>query len=101
MQEIKASEFKAKCLKLLDQVAATGEEIVITKHGKAVARVVREVAAPAKTLFGCMDGSIEIVDPEDDLLSAFDDEDLMAIERNRERRARILLSRRKVRRPKP
>ena len=36
---IKASEFKAKCLKLLDEVAETGEEIVITKNGKPVAKL--------------------------------------------------------------
>jgi prevent-host-death family protein len=34
-----ASEFKAKCLKLMDQVAATGDTLVITKRGKPVARV--------------------------------------------------------------
>lgn len=37
---IPAGEFKAKCLKLLDEVAATGEEIVVTKCGRVVARVV-------------------------------------------------------------
>ena len=36
---IKASEFKAKCLKLMDEVAETREEIVITKNGKPVARL--------------------------------------------------------------
>ena len=36
---ISASEFKAKCLRLLDQVAETGETIVVTKRGKPVARV--------------------------------------------------------------
>ncbi|HEY5342403.1 MAG TPA: type II toxin-antitoxin system Phd/YefM family antitoxin [Solirubrobacteraceae bacterium] len=36
---ISASEFKAKCLAILDEVAATGEEIVVTKHGRAVAQV--------------------------------------------------------------
>ena len=30
---IKASEFKAKCLQLMDEVAASGEEIIITKRG--------------------------------------------------------------------
>ena len=37
---IKASEFKAKCLALMDEVAASGEEIVITKRGAPVARLV-------------------------------------------------------------
>ena len=36
---IKASEFKAKCLKLMDEVAETGEEIIITKHGNPVSRL--------------------------------------------------------------
>ena len=36
---VKASEFKAKCLKLMDEVAESGEEIVITKNGKPVAKL--------------------------------------------------------------
>ena len=36
---IKASEFKAKCLALMDEVAESGEEIVITKRGKPVAKL--------------------------------------------------------------
>ena len=32
---IKASEFKAKCLKLMDEVAESKEDIVITKNGRA------------------------------------------------------------------
>ncbi len=38
--EMQASEFKATCLALLDQVAATGEEIVVTKRGRPVAKLV-------------------------------------------------------------
>jgi len=37
---IKASEFKAHCLRLMDEVARTGEEIVITKRGQPVSRLV-------------------------------------------------------------
>ena len=48
---IKASEFKAKCLQLMDEVAETGEEIVITKHGRPVSRLVPYRERP-KTLFG-------------------------------------------------
>jgi prevent-host-death family protein len=40
MRSIAASEFKAKCLALLDEVAETKEELVVTKRGKAVAKVV-------------------------------------------------------------
>jgi prevent-host-death family protein len=37
---VSASVFKARCLAILDEVANTGEEIIITKRGRAVARVV-------------------------------------------------------------
>jgi prevent-host-death family protein len=37
---IKASEFKAKCLALMDEVARTGSAIIITKNGKPVAELV-------------------------------------------------------------
>jgi prevent-host-death family protein len=39
MKQVTASRFKARCLGLLDEAAA-GEEIVVTKHGRPVARVV-------------------------------------------------------------
>jgi prevent-host-death family protein len=38
--KIPASEFKAKCLALLDQVRERGEPITVTKRGKVVARLV-------------------------------------------------------------
>ena len=47
---IKASEFKAKCLKLMDEVAENGEEIVITKNGKPVAKLTAYRERP-KTFF--------------------------------------------------
>lgn len=37
---VPAGQFKARCLALLDRVAQTGEELVVTKRGKPVARVV-------------------------------------------------------------
>jgi prevent-host-death family protein len=39
-RRIPASEFKAKCLALLDEVAETRETLVVTKRGKPVARIV-------------------------------------------------------------
>jgi prevent-host-death family protein len=36
---ISASQFKARCLGLMDQVAATGEVLVITKNGQPVAEL--------------------------------------------------------------
>lgn len=40
MRTISASEFKAKCLALLDQVAESGEVVTILKRGKPVAQLV-------------------------------------------------------------
>jgi len=40
MQTVKASEFKAKCLQLMEQVNETQEEIIITKNGKPISRLV-------------------------------------------------------------
>ena len=42
MTVITATDFKAKCLHLLDEVQRTGQDIVISKRGKPVARVVAE-----------------------------------------------------------
>jgi prevent-host-death family protein len=50
MRSISASEFKAKCLALLDEVAETREALVVTKRGKPVARVVP--AEPPRSLIG-------------------------------------------------
>ncbi len=49
---MKASEFKAKCLKLMDEVAESGEPIVITKNGRPVSRLLpyRDKRQP---WFGC------------------------------------------------
>lgn len=67
---IKASEFKAKCLKLMDEVAESGAEIVITKNGRPMARLVAFVERP-KTLFGIDRGKLEILG---DIVSPIDDD---------------------------
>lgn len=54
---VAAGEFKAKCLKLLDEVAETGEPIVITKFGKPVARLM-PIREHRKPLFGAMRGTV-------------------------------------------
>ncbi len=45
MRMISATEFKTKCLQLLDEVQRTGEGLVISKRGKPVARVLPEKAS--------------------------------------------------------
>ena len=39
-REVPAGEFKTKCLALLDEVRDTREEIIVTKRGKPVAKLV-------------------------------------------------------------
>lgn len=39
-REIAASKFKATCLGLLDEVQTSGQEVVVTKYGQPVAKVV-------------------------------------------------------------
>lgn len=56
---ISAAEFKAKCLKLMDDVQVDRVEVVITKHGKPVAKLV-PIAAPQAQVFGRMRGSVKI-----------------------------------------
>ena len=51
MQTIKASEFKAKCLRLMDEVQQTGDEIIITKNGKPVS-IPKAYRTVPDTLFG-------------------------------------------------
>ncbi len=58
--QIPAGEFKAKCLKLMDQVRDSGREIVITKRGKPVAKLVPLEPKERPPLFGCMKGTFEI-----------------------------------------
>jgi prevent-host-death family protein len=56
VKTIAAGEFKAKCLKLLDQVAQTREPLIVTKHGVPVAKLVP--LPPRGDLFGAMKGTV-------------------------------------------
>ena len=67
--QIPAGEFKAKCLKLMDQVRESGREIVITKRGKPVAKLVPLEPKERPPLFGCMKGTFEITG---DIISPID-----------------------------
>ncbi len=59
-QTIKASEFKAKCLKLMDEVAETGEELIVSKNGRPIARLVPYRKRPT-SLFGIDKGKVEVL----------------------------------------
>ena len=59
MKTIPAGQFKAKCLQIMDEVAAGRESVLITKRGKPVARLVP--IDPAPSILGYMAGRMEIV----------------------------------------
>ena len=65
---IKASEFKAKCLAVIDEVERTRQPIVITKRGKPVAELVPHKASSGN-LLGIFKGKMEIVG---DIISPID-----------------------------
>ena len=72
MKTIAAGTFKARCLRLMDEVQSTRQPLLITKKGRPVAKLV-PANEPPDDIFGCMRGKMEIVgdilaptsDPED------------------------------------
>lgn len=58
-EQVPASQFKDACLQLLDRVQQTREEIVVTKYGRPVAKLVAfDRTEPG--LFGFLAGSVTI-----------------------------------------
>lgn len=67
MTTINASDFKARCLAILDRVHETGERVVILKRGKPVAVLVRptgeDKAFPQAELAGTVELVGDVVGP--------------------------------------
>jgi prevent-host-death family protein len=62
IQEIAISEFKAKCLSLLEEVSKTKTPLRVTRRGKAIADVIPASShAEERSWIGSMSGSIDIV----------------------------------------
>jgi len=73
MNEVSISEFKAKCLALLEQVRRTKQPLRVVRHGKPVA----EIVPPTENVdrmewIGSMQGSAVILG---DIISPATDED--------------------------
>ena len=60
MSNIPATEFKAKCLELMDRVAHQHETFVITKRGKPVAKLAPVEPKPKDSLFACFQDKVRI-----------------------------------------
>ncbi len=54
-----AAEFKARCLAVMDDVCATGEAVVITKRGRAVAQLV-PAKTPSAGILGRLRGVVQV-----------------------------------------
>lgn len=60
MKRMAAGNFKAQCLAVMDQVLETGEPVLITKHGKPVAKLI-PAQSKAEDIFGYMAGKVRVV----------------------------------------
>ena len=61
IREVAISEFKAKCLSLLEQVSKTKTQLRVTRRGQALADVIPASSdVEERNWMGSMSGSIEI-----------------------------------------
>lgn len=69
MKTIPAAKFKAKCLALLDDVAQSHDPLIVTKHGKPVAKIIPvgpKSDIENKPLKGCITYIGDILSPIDE-----------------------------------
>ena len=60
VNQVTAAEFKAKCLRLMDEVAKNRTPLVITKRGKPIAKLM-PIEDERIDPFGCMAGTVKIL----------------------------------------
>ena len=80
MSEMGAADFKAHCLQVMEKVRRTRQEVVITKRGVPVAKLVPVNPPKKKNIFGCMADRMEIVDET----PVYTEEDWKEFERQRD-----------------
>jgi prevent-host-death family protein len=61
MMDVPISEFKAKCLGLIEQVHSTGRPLRITRHGRPLAEVIPAGRHGKRKFLGDMIGTAEII----------------------------------------
>ena len=69
-QIVTATEFKAKCLALLDEVSKTGGTVIVTKRGQPMATLI-PVLKKRKSSRGILKGKLNI--PDDVLMADYSD----------------------------
>jgi prevent-host-death family protein len=60
MKTVPAGIFKARCLRLMEEVRESREPVLVTKRGKPIAKLVPVDEAERPRVFGAMRGKIEI-----------------------------------------
>ena len=70
METIQAAEFKAKCLGLMDDVARSGESLIVTKNGRPIVELRPYSGGRSGSPFGLHAG-LQIIG---DIVSAADDD---------------------------
>lgn len=60
MKTMPAGQFKARCLRIMDDVQSTREPVVITKNGRPVAKLV-PAGKPSDDFLGKLSGVMKIV----------------------------------------
>ena len=68
--QIAAGKFKAECLRLMDEVNQTKEDIIVTKRGKPVAKLVPFQNSKTSPVFGFLKDTIseqgDLINPVDE-----------------------------------
>jgi prevent-host-death family protein len=71
VQRMAAGEFKAKCLRIMNEVKETGKPLVVTKRGEPMIEIFPSRSRndkDSKSLIGRLEGVMKIVGDPDDLL---------------------------------
>lgn len=69
IEQLTVTALRQRLLDVIRRVEVDGDEIVVVRHGRRVARIVPERPEPA-SLLGVDIGKVRVADPDDDLLSA-------------------------------
>jgi antitoxin (DNA-binding transcriptional repressor) of toxin-antitoxin stability system len=67
-RQMDVTEFRTHLLRSADQIARTGETIIVTRHGQPIFRV-EPVAAPTRSLAG----SARVLVSREEFMAPFDD----------------------------
>jgi prevent-host-death family protein len=54
---ISASKFKSKCLQIMDDLQKSREEVIVTKRGRPVAKLVPLAEETGRSIYGFLKGS--------------------------------------------